>query len=68
MLKKKSILDFRGNSFGFDRYLFQLIVLLEHDFNFGNSFALSWVDKVTIRTYNSVSVIVNVETWSATFV
>ena len=31
---------------GFNRYLFQLIVLSKPDFNCGNNFALSWVDKV----------------------
>ena len=34
----------------FDWYLFQLIVLLKPDFNCCNSFALSWVDKVTTGT------------------
>ena len=29
---------------------FKLIVLLKPDFNWGNNFALSWVDKVTIGT------------------
>ena len=32
---------------GFARYIFQLVVLLKPDFNWGNIFALSWVDKVT---------------------
>ena len=31
----------------FDGYLFQLIVLLKPDFNFCNSFPLSWVGKIT---------------------
>ena len=40
---------------GFGRYLFQMIVLLKPDYNFGNNFELS-------------SVIVNLEFWSATLV
>ena len=60
MLKKKSLFTpgklgstkwfkfgFCVNNSGFHRYLFQLIVLLKIDFNFGNNFELSWVDKVT---------------------
>ena len=39
-----------ANNSGFDRYLFQLIVLLKPDFNCDNNFALSLVDKVTIGT------------------
>ena len=35
---------------GFDKYLFQLIVLLKPDLNCVNNFALSWVDKVTTIT------------------
>ena len=38
------------NNSGFDRYLFQLIVLLKPDFSCHNKFALSWVDKVTTGT------------------
>ena len=41
---------FRLNNSGFDRYLFQLIVLLKPDFNCDNNFALSWVVKVTTGT------------------
>ena len=33
----------------FDWYFFQIIVVLKLDFNCCNSFALSWVDKVTIK-------------------
>ena len=40
-------LGFCANNSVFDRYLFQLIVLLKPVFNCGNNFALSWVDKVT---------------------
>ena len=32
---------FHANNSGFDRYLFQLIVLLKPDFNCGNNFVLS---------------------------
>ena len=41
---------FCANNAGFDRYLFQLIVLLKPDFNCDNNFALSWVDEVTTAT------------------
>ena len=41
---------FCGNNFGFARYLFQLTVLLKPDFNRGNNFELSRVDKVTTGT------------------
>ena len=41
---------FCGNNSVFDRYLFQLIVLLKPDFNYGDSFASSWADKVTTET------------------
>ena len=41
---------FLANNFSCDWYLFPLIVLLKPDFNCGNNFALSWVDKVTTRT------------------
>ena len=41
---------FWGNNSGFSRYIFQLSVLLKPDFNCGNNFALSWVDKVTNGT------------------
>ena len=34
----------------FEWYLFQLIERLNPDFNCCNSFALSWVDKVTAET------------------
>ena len=40
-------------------YLFQLIVLLNPDFNCSNNFLLSWVDKVTTGTYSFVSAILN---------
>ena len=43
--KTKSLFIYANNS-GFDRYLFQLIVLSKSDFNYGNNFALYWVDKV----------------------
>ena len=42
--------DFWGNNSAYGRYLFQLIVLLKPDFNWGNNFAWSWVDKVTTGT------------------
>ena len=38
---------------------FQLIVLLKPDLNCWSNFGLSWVDKVTTRRYNFVSVISN---------
>ena len=40
-------------------------MLLNHDFNCCNSFALSSVDKVTTRTKSFVSVIANVVAWFA---
>ena len=40
-------------------YLFQLIALLKPNFNYCNSFALFWVDKVTTGTSVFVSVIVS---------
>ena len=43
-------------------------VLLKPDFNFGNDFALSWVDKITTGTWRVVSVILNVGFWFATLV
>ena len=43
-------LIFLPNNSGFAKYLFQLIFLLKPDFNWGNNFALSWVDKVTTGT------------------
>ena len=46
-------------------YLFQLIVLLKPDSNCFNSFTLSWVNKLTIRTWSFVSVIVNIGSWFA---
>ena len=39
-----------SNNSGFARFLFQWILLLKLDFNCGNNFALSWVDKVTTGT------------------
>ena len=46
-----------------------LIVLLKLnfncDFNCGNNFALSWVDKVTTGTWKFISVIANVGFWFA---
>ena len=45
-----SIKWFKYVFFYFDRYLFQLIVLLKPDFNYCNNFALQWVDKVTTGT------------------
>ena len=56
------------NNFGFEIYLFELIVLLKPDFNCSNTFALSWVDKVTTTTWIFVSVIENVAPWFATSV
>ena len=42
---------FLANNSGFAWYLlFQLIVLLKPDFNCGNNFTLTWVEKVTIQT------------------
>ena len=57
-----------SNTSGFDTYLVQLIVLLKPDFNYGNNFASSWVDKVTTGTKRLVSVIVNVVFWFAILV
>ena len=34
-----------ANNSGFDRYLFQPIVLLKPDSNCGDNFELSWIDK-----------------------
>ena len=45
--------------FGFDWYLFQIIVFLKPDFNCWSNIALSWVDKVTAGPKRFVSVIVN---------
>ena len=39
------------------------VVFLKPDFNCYNSFALSWVDKVTTWTQSFVSVIANVVAW-----
>ena len=63
MLKKKSLFTpwnlgsiksfkfaFSANNSVFPRYLFQLIFLWKPDFNCGNKFALSSVDKVTTGT------------------
>ena len=58
--------EFRAYNSGFAKFLFQLIVLLKPDFNYGINFALSWVDKVTTGTEKFVSVIVNVGFQSAT--
>ena len=44
----------------FDWYLFQVVVLLKPDCNCCNSFALSWVHKVTTGTWSFVSIIGNV--------
>ena len=41
---------FCANDSGFDKYLFQLIVLLKPNFNCFNNSALTWVDKVTTGT------------------
>ena len=59
---------FWDNNSGFDRYFFQLLILLKLDFNCCNNFALSWVDEVTAETWSSVSVIGNVAPWFATLV
>ena len=48
--------------FTFDWYLLRLIVLLKPDYNCCNSFALSWVGKITTRTRIVVSVIANFST------
>ena len=48
--------------FTFDWYLLRLIVLLKPDYNCCNSFALSWVGKITTRTRSVVSVIANFST------
>ena len=61
-----SNLDFMLIILVFDRYLFQLIVLLKLDFNCGNNFTLSWVYKVTTGTF--VSVISEVGLWFAALV
>ena len=53
---------------GFDKYLFQLIVLFKPDFNYVNNFTLSWVDKVSTGTSSLVSVIINVAFWLATLI
>ena len=42
--------EFCANNSSFDKYSFQLIVLLKPDFNCANNFAISWVDKVTTGT------------------
>ena len=55
--KFKYLFRLSGETFGW--YLFQLILLLKHDFNCANSFSLSWGDKVTTATYNFVSFILN---------
>ena len=47
----------------FDWYLFQLIFILKLEFNWSNSFTLSWVDKVTTGTKRFASVIANAVTW-----
>ena len=41
---------FCAYAFGYDWYLFQLIVLLKPDFNCWSTFVLSWVGKVTTGT------------------
>ena len=43
--------------------LFQVVLLSKPDFNFCNSLALSWVDKVTTGTKSFESLILNVGTW-----
>ena len=45
--------------FGSSWYFFQLIVLLQPDFNCWSNFALSWVNKVKSETQSFVSVIAN---------
>ena len=45
---KYGITGFTGSVF--EWYLFQLIVLLNPDFNYCYSFGSSWVDKVTTGT------------------
>ena len=47
---KKSKYWFMLSVYSFGWYLFQAIVLLKPDFKYSSSFALSWVDKVTIWT------------------
>ena len=51
-----------------EKYLFQLIALLNPDFNCCNNFALSWVDKVTTGTKRFASVISNARFWFQTLV
>ena len=46
----KSKYEFGAANDTFDSYLSQLIVLLNYDFNCSSSFALSRVDKATIRS------------------
>ena len=46
-------------------YLSPLILCLNHDFNHCNSFALSSVDKFTIRILSFVSVMANAVAWLA---
>ena len=49
-----------------DWYLFKLIVLLKPDINSCNSFALSWIAKVTNGTQSFVSLIAHFVTTVAT--
>ena len=41
--------EFCANNSDFDRYLFQLTILLKPHFNCWSNLALSWVDKVTTK-------------------
>ena len=56
----KSKYESCGSIDTFDRYLFQLIVLLKSDFNCFINVILSWVGKITTEIYSFVSVIANV--------
>ena len=49
-LIEKSKYEFGAANDTFDSYLSQSIVLLNYDFNCSSSFALSRVDKATIRS------------------
>ena len=53
--KSKYWFNLSVDTFGW--YFFQSIALLKPDFNYYNSFALSWIDKVTVGTQSFVSAI-----------
>ena len=56
---KRLTFGFCANNSGFDKYLFQLVTLLNPDFNCCSSLELSCVDKVTTGTCDFVSIILN---------